>query len=198
MAANGIPRFVSRPYLDLTAIARISRFRSGEGHSYTDAFEACRSMKHYFQPRHDVDAAAIPIVAPIDGDVVRLDEEWAGTQLHIESQRYPAFRVILFHVRLSTPLAVGMHVAAGQPIGTHIGSQTMSDVAVAVTTPAGFQLVSWFDVLDDAGFAQHAARGIASREAMVIARAERDAHPLSCSGEQFADAGLLENWVPLR
>jgi hypothetical protein len=50
-AAQGLPHFVTSQYLDLDAIYRISRFRSGEGHTYVDQFESCRSMKHYFDPR---------------------------------------------------------------------------------------------------------------------------------------------------
>lgn len=45
--SNGIPRFVQTDYIELAKIDRISRFRSGEGHDYSDNFESCRSMKHY-------------------------------------------------------------------------------------------------------------------------------------------------------
>jgi hypothetical protein len=32
---------------------------------------------------------------------------------------------------------------------------------------------------------------------VLIGRDERDAAPLSCDGERFADAGALENWFVL-
>ena len=46
---DGVPKFITHTYIDLSYIREISRFRSGEGHSYTDAVETCRSMKHYFK-----------------------------------------------------------------------------------------------------------------------------------------------------
>jgi len=46
----GVPRFVATDYIESARIARVSRFRSGYGHDYSDAFESCRSMKHYYMP----------------------------------------------------------------------------------------------------------------------------------------------------
>lgn len=197
-ATQGIPRFVSRQYLDLDAIRRISRFRSSEGHSYTDDFEQCRSMKHYFEPRSYADSAGIRIYAPVDGEVSDAFQEWAGWQIHITAAAYPAFRVILFHVNTTSALTRGTRLAAGEAIGTHVGSQTMSDVAVGVSTPSGFALISWFDVLDDAAFEAYRTRGLASRADAVISRTERDSQPLGCSGEAFNGKGSLENWITLR
>jgi len=58
--------------------------------------------------------------------------------------------------------------------------------------------VSWFEVMTDAVFQRYAARGIASRESLIISRAERDAEPLTCSGETFTSFGTIQNWVTLR
>jgi hypothetical protein len=57
--------------------------------------------------------------------------------------------------------------------------------------------VSYVDAVTDGVFGQYTARGVASRAAMIISAAERDPSPLACSGEQFADAGTLPNWVDL-
>ena len=38
--ANGIPKFVTVDYIELGKIYRISKFRSGEGHYYSDDFES--------------------------------------------------------------------------------------------------------------------------------------------------------------
>ncbi len=195
---RGVPRFVSANYIDLGPISQISRFRSGAGHSYTDTFESCRSMKHYFQPRFDVNWATLRIYAPVTGEVTALlQETTAGTQVRIRSSEYPAFTLILFHV---TPqgLSVGGTVQAGQVIGTHIGNQTSSDVAISVDTPAGFRLVSWFDAMTDAVFDSYRARGIAQRSDAIISRAARDASPLSCSGEGFTSMPPADTWLTLR
>ena len=41
-----IPQFVDVNYIELEKISKISKFRSGMGHDYSDDFESCRSMKH--------------------------------------------------------------------------------------------------------------------------------------------------------
>jgi hypothetical protein len=173
--ANGIPAFVGTDYIEL----------------------AKRSMKHYFEPKEDVDWTAVRVFSPVAGSVARLDEEWVGTQVRIRSRRYPAFEFILFHVNLSGPLHVGDAVAAGQQLGTLVGTESLSDIAVKVNTPRGTKMVSYFSVLTDDVFRQYQARGLASREDAIISKDVRDAHPLTCSGETFADGGTLENWVTL-
>lgn len=195
--AKGIPKFVSTDYIESAKIESITKFRSGEGHDYSDDFESCRSMKHYFKPKSNVDWASIKIFSPVKGTVVRIDEEWAGTQIRIKSEQYPAFYFIIFHISLTNPLKVGDAVSEGQQLGTHIGSQTQSDIAVGVSTPNGWKLISYFDVMTDQLFQVYEARGIGSRSDLIITKEARDADPLLCSGETFGTTGTLENWVNL-
>lgn len=180
--ANGIPKFVAVNYIELQKIERISKFRSSFGHDYPDAFESCRNMKHYFNPKSTVS---------------RIFDEWAGTQVQIRSQSYPAFFFIIFHVNLSSPLSVGDTVRYGQQLGMHIGSQTMSDIAAGVNTPTGWKLVSYFDVMTDALFQAYHARGLNARSDVIISKAARDADPLTCNGETFTTTGSLGSWVNL-
>lgn len=203
---KGIPRFVETDYIDLAAIEKISRFRSAAGHDYSqdDGREACRSMKHYFWPwggdpglPHTPAWTTITIRSPVAGKVTRVAEEFAGTQVWIQSSDYPAFEFRLFHVGLTAPLSIGEVVSEGQVLGRHGGDETMSDMAVRVATPQGSRLVSWFDVMSDALFAGYQARGISTRGQLVITRAERDADPLTCSGELFTGVGSLASWVNL-
>jgi hypothetical protein len=178
---------------------RISRFRSGIGHDASDSVERCRSMKHYFVPRFgSIDASAIPIYAPVSGEVFRLRQEALGVQIEITPRDQPSFRPILFHVNATIPLAEGTVLEAGQRIGTHIGSQTFSDVAIVVDSTQGLRAVSWFDAITDGLMAAYVARGVPSREAAIITKAERDASPLSCNGEAFANEGTINNWLNLR
>lgn len=199
--SNGIPRFVESDYIELAKIERISRFRSGVGHDYSDGFESCRSMKHYFQPSNTVNWASIQIRSPVAGTVSRLDQErlaGGGTQVRIKSRDFPAFCFILFHVRTNGPVSVGDFVSAGQLLGTHVGTQSTSDIAVGVSTPAGWRLLSYFDVMTDSLFATYQARGINSRIDVIISKEARDADPLTCNGGKFASPGNLPNWVTLR
>lgn len=192
-----LPKLVVHDYIELAKIMRIGRFRSGIGHDYADSVEHCRSMKHYFQPAASVAWSTVRIDAPFAGTVVRLDEEWAGKQIHVRSTDNSAFTLVIFHVQTDPRLTVGSQVEPGQMLGTHVGSQTMSDVAVQVNTPGGFRLVSYFALMTDAVMAAYQARGVASDRALIIERAERDADPLGCMGEAFSTMGTLENWVVL-
>jgi hypothetical protein len=106
--------------------------------------------------------------------------------------------VVIFHVKPDAGITVGTAVTAGTRLGTHIGSQTMSDIAIWLETPRGRRLVSYFDAMVDAVFANYQARGISSRAQLSITAAERDASPLSCTGETFLGAGTILNWVALQ
>lgn len=194
---QGIPRFVSVNYIELVNIYRISKFRSAIGHDYSDDFESCRSMKHYFQPRGNANWSQVQIFAPVSGRISEVREEWAGTQLWIQADQYPAFYFILFHIHLSSPLSTGNMVTAGQNLGTHIGPQTMSDIAVGVNTPDGWKLISYFATMTDLLFQQYQSRGVNFREQLIISREQRETDPLTCSGDTFIDTGNLDHWVVL-
>jgi hypothetical protein len=197
-AAKGIPQFVATNYIELDKIGQVSKFRSGVGHDYSDAFETRRSMKHYFKPLDTVDWSAVKVFSPVKGTVFRVDEEWAGAKVEIQSERFPAFRFAIFHVNLSRPFKAGDTVKEGERLGAHVGPQTMSDIAVGVETPRGYKLISWFEVLTDAAFAEYARRGITSRSMPIISKAARDARPLATTDRGFATPDTPDDWVALK
>lgn len=201
---DGVPKFVRTDYIELSKIQKITRFRSAFGHDYWDDFEHCRSMKHYFCPpggdpgvAHTPSWTEIVIRSPVAGTVARVETEFAGTQVRIQSAVQPAFYFILFHVGLASPLAAGDSVAEGQVLGHHGGDETMSDIAVGVTTPGGWRLVSYFQTMTDSLFQSYQARGIATRDTMIISKAARDADPLTCNGDAFTTTGSIPDWVVL-
>ena len=52
--------------------------------------------------------------------------------------------------------------------------------------------------MTDAVFAEYQARGVSSRAAAIITKAERDADPIPCASEgQFTVHGKLADWVVL-
>ena len=197
------PRFVELNYLDLDEIEHISLFRSAAGHDYSDDFEDCRTMKHYFWPyggspdQDNPSWGEIGIYAPVDGTVNRILEEWAGTQVEIQSAQEPDFFFVLFHVDLDSMLLPGDLLSEGQRLGTHIGPQTMQDIAVGEATEQGWKLHSWFDVITDPVFAEYQERGVATRSMMVISQEEREADPLDCDQGSYTDGGSLEDWLTL-
>lgn len=190
-------RFVACDYIELEKIERISKFRSGIGHDYRDDSESCRSMKHYYQPKTSVDWFTVKIFSPVGGTIVRIFDEWAGTQLQIQPFDHPAYGIIIFHIALLKPLATGDSVAAGAQLGYHIGSQTMSDIAVSYSQQNSWKLLSYADILTDTLFQKYQARGVAFRSDLIISKEARDADPLNCSGDTFGTSGTIENWKPL-
>lgn len=201
-APGDTPHFSKASYLDLADIERISRFRSSYGHDFSDAFESCRSMKHYVcmtgcRGDGPVDWLSIALHSPVDGTIVALDaEQTFGTQIRIAVQGTEGWIVRIFHVTPAAELAVGSPVAAGQILGHHASNNTMSDIAVEQIDANRVRRVSWFDTMDEALLEAFAARG-ATRDALVISKEARDADPLGCEGERFTSEGTLENWVDL-
>ncbi len=195
-----IPKFVAQNYIELDKIYRISRYRSSIGHDYSDAFEHCRSMKHYFEPRADADWTNIKIFSPVSGSITRVEQEWAGIKLEIESEDYPAFRFSIFHLNPLVEFHISDLVLSGEELGTHIGFQTMSDISVIVNDPTRQgRMISFFEVISDELFTKYSARGVFSREEFIISKEIRDANPLECTGEQFiTTTDTIENWVILK
>lgn len=218
---GALPQFVTVPVHDPAAIERISRFRSGVGHDFSDGLESCRSMKHYFAPPNAADWSELEIRAPFDGQVVSVESEWAGDKVELvagapvrigpgtgeatesaaESAGAPParaedFLVTIFHVVLDSGMEVGRVVSAGERLGRHFGWQTMSDVAVwYVPSGESRRLVSYFDILDERAFEEYRAAGMSSREGMLIGKAERDAVPLVCGVDgRFVEGEGPADW----
>jgi hypothetical protein len=185
-------------YIELDKIERISKFRSAVGHDYSDDVEDCRSMKHYFQPKGTVNWGTVKIFSPVNGTIVRITEEWAGTQLHIEVSENPSYTIIIFHIAAIRTFTLGDKVRAGEQLGTHIGSQTMSDIAVSYSGNNKWRLLSYFTLLTDSLFQYYVQRGVSSRADFIITKEARDADPLHCAGDAFTSEGTLPNWVELK
>lgn len=203
----GVPQFVDTLYIDLSRVSQLSKFRSNAGHNYTDSsqfglagyrgadnrVEDCRSMKHYFIAP-DANTA---IYAPVSGKVSGILGEGMGDQIAIVSDQYPAFEFILFHVGLDAPLTIGQHLEAGQRLGHHERGDTYSDIAVAVKTPRGNHLISYFETLTDNAFAAFQARGITSREQLIYSKEARDAAPFTCGGTVPFNANATLDYVSM-
>ncbi len=143
-------------------------------------------MKHYFVPG----SYPVKIFSPVSGTISYLTPEWVGTQVGIQAG---SRTFVIFHVNVFSSLVVGNSVAAGQQIGTHVGSQTWSDIAVR----EGGRLLSYFDVMTDAVFQKYRNRGVNARSDLIISRAARDAAPLTCNGDTFLNEGAIPNWFAL-
>lgn len=195
---QGIPKFTEH-YLELAKIGKISRFRSSAGHDYSDFTESCRSMKHYFYPKDTTNWSNIQIYSPVSGRVTRFEQEWAGFKIEIQSDDYPAFRLMMFHVAPLREYVVGDKLIKGQFLGYHIGFETWSDIAVFVNDPTRQgRLVSYIETLTDKAFDDYRLRGVSSRNDFIISKSLRDVNPLECSGDAFLPGDSLAIWVQLQ
>jgi hypothetical protein len=192
-------RVLEANYIDLSKIGQISRFRSTIGHSYTDGSEECRSMKHYFQPRLFTDWTTVDIYAPASGTIFVIAADGGiGSRILLRPRDLPVLQLAIFHVNLDPGIERNSWVNAGDHIGRHASSGTMSDIAVSIGPKEGGMLFSYFEAMTDAVFAQYQARGVGSRQAAIITKEERDADPVPCVGEQqFTVRGRLPDWLVL-
>ncbi len=210
---NNPPKFIQSDFIDINKIFAISKYRSGAGHDFSGNGETCRSMKHYYTQQYDptIDARStkdpatgrsippqpngtddIDILSPVDGYIADIHSEQLpiGKQIYIIPDGYPAYQIRIFHVYPVDGLKKGFlngigasHVKAGEKIGVIAKGQS-TDIAVQV----GFlkqNFVSYFDVMTDDIFASYIARGATSRNDFIISKAERDASPFQCNGEEF-------------
>ena len=198
-ATLGAPRVVTANYIDLAKIERISRFRSGVGHSYDDGSETCRSMKHYFQPQTTLDWTTVDVFAPADGTVMIVRPDGAyGKQILMRTRQLPILYIAIFHVQPDAHVVPNAWLNAGDHVGKHSSQRTYSDIALSIGPTEGGRLISYFEAMTDAVWQLYQARGVASRSAMIITKAERDADPIPCvDGQQFTSFGTLPNWVVL-
>lgn len=202
-----IPKFVDHDFVNLNMIEKISKFRSGYGHSFTDGFEYNRSMKHYYAPyvKYLGDAETIPIYSPVNGIICdkfpESDNRENDWQIHIVPDGYLYVMICLFHV--NTKLQVGNRVVAGERIGYANTCPTEQDkahgftyspdfdISVQITTRNGVHLISWFQIMTDSLFESYKKRGITERSDFIISKEWRDAHPIT-SWE-----GSSSDWVVL-
>lgn len=74
-----LPQFITASHIDVSKIATVSKFRSSAGHDFSDSFESCCSMKHYFRPVNYYETRFTePIYSAVDGMVLYLSEESNG------------------------------------------------------------------------------------------------------------------------
>jgi len=193
---------ITHSYIALDKIQKVSRFRSGVGHNYSfDPAEPCRSMKHYFVPLSDDPKQMPTIMAPLDGQIVAITPEWAGSQVVLLPASYDPVRVIIFHVLPVVDLKVGQKVQSGQILGRHIGSQTYSDIAIM--DEKNGKLLSYFDLMTDAVFNEFTTytQNPITHASMIISAAERNQSPLRCGPppeEKILSPGEIENWIYTR
>ncbi len=200
VATLGPPRILDADYIDLSKINRISRFRSTVGHSYVDGSgETCRSMKHYYEPYYpEVDWTTVDIYAPTTGNVYAAPDGAYGYAILLRPKAVSSMFIQIFHVNLDPGFVNGAWVNVGDHLGKQASNNTSSDISMYIGGKDNGILLSYFDCMTDPVFEAYQARGLVSRADAIISKAERDADPVPCEGEnQFTEHGSIPDWVIL-
>jgi hypothetical protein len=196
------PAFVTANPVDISQYGGVSKFRSAVGHDFSGGGESCRSMKHYYLPKVNegrtddpasipktIDPATnLPAFSPVTGEVTAIvaEQHPLGKQIYLRPTGQESYTVRLFHVYPLDTVTVGAKVTAGERIGSLLPWQ-QTDISVSVMTLTGSQFISVFDVMDDTTLATYKDRGAEGTTDFIISRETRDANPLTCDGEAFAD-----------
>jgi hypothetical protein len=214
---NNLPLFIKSHYIKLENVGSISKFRSNNGHDFSDPTSPCSSMKHYFSfpeatalrisgpadiPAAPTSANGIPIYSPVDGTIITVESEQfpLGKQIHIRVNSNPEFVVRLFHIYPLETINEGQTITAGTQIGL-ISNGQGSDIAVEANSLRGRKYYSIFEVMTDNLFKDYTARGATSRDEFILSEEYRKQNPLKCNGEQFVTTGnngqqdQLKEWV---
>lgn len=208
------PKFIQADFVELDKVYAISKFRSGMGHDYSYlSGETCRSMKHYFtsidpiQPNYKYEGYLVEdypkptiekdvkIFAPVDGTINIVE-----TEVVVVPDIYPNARIRLQHVTPAPGITAGQKVKAGEIVGFVLANQSF-DLAIEddATNSLGEKKTnyySYFSLLPDNLFAKYEARGVKSRDELIITKEYRDAHPYSCHGKEVFDEYYLQKEPP--
>lgn len=190
---NNLPKFIQANVVDPRLVTRVSKFRSGAGHSNPGWPELCRSMKHYFytydptkqfQQNFDrtqapSDSFAIAIYSPVNGRLSKSGTGEGDDQVNISVDGEPGYSIRLEHVHLDAALHTLSTVTAGQKIATVWNGQSF-DVSIFYSYIQGDVLYSYFEVLPDSLFAPWQAAGATTESDFILTKEYRDAHPLEC------------------
>ena len=208
ISLKDIPEFVTHDFVNLDMIQKISKFRSGYGHDFSDGFEHNCSMKHYFAyySQYSGDDNTIAVFSPVDGIVAAkwYDGENTGRnndyQIHIVPDNHTYLTIRIFHINAS--VKKGDKVKAGEQIGWVQAGPTIEeqsqgisgdcdfDIAVEARTFTGVHYISYFSIMNDTLFETYKKYGSASRDDFIISKAWRDAHPVDWNNPS------LDDWFP--
>jgi hypothetical protein len=216
---DGADQIVTTNPIDEGDIHDISKFRSSAGHSSVDSFEACRSMKHYFEPTSKTNNTNA-IYAPFDGVVTSMNTEEGGEfeddgitnqLIAFKPSLSSSYQISFYHVDVleSLNLTPGDEIEEGTLLGyarlVRVNSDDTDpdsvpdesndfDIKVEVLTSDGIRAISVFQLMISSVFDEYNSL-TSSLNDLIISKSSRDADPLTCDGENFTGPGSLNSWL---
>ncbi len=167
------PEFCTSDFVELDKIGGVTRFRSLEGHDYSDSYEQNLSMKNYYipKPEYGNSSRLVCVFSPVDGSIIGVfpEGDGRGYQVHIRVAQHPDYSVVLFHVNIFSNAVVGGTITAGELLG-YADVRGSISFDIAVWRHVGVfrdKLYSYFDVVTDDVFSLYQSRGIADRAILI-------------------------------
>lgn len=219
------PQIVAN-FTEIDKIEKISKYRSCAGHTTVpqDEQEMKRSMKHYFWVKPEyLGSNTIEIYAPYDGFVSNIREDPAdGLEGEIWIAPKDMFVILppigrwmfsVQHIYIRPGLKQGSEVKAGELIGYGaVASENRDtfDVVFAKGSLSPKTIDNWvgpfmdldsiFNHMSKDVFAQYLAKGISSKEDVIITKEKRDQNPCvyKDTGPYFLNQEDPTNWFILQ
>ncbi len=173
MSIQNPPEFCTSDFVELDKIGGVTRFRSLEGHDYSDSYEQNLSMKNYYipKPEYGNSSKLVGVFSPVDGSIIGVfpEGDGRGYQVHIRVAQHPDYSVVLFHVNIFSNVVVGGTITAGELLG-YADVRGSISFDIAVWRHVGVfrdKLYSYFDVVTDDVFSLYQSRGIADRATLI-------------------------------
>ncbi len=195
--------------LDLSQIARISKFRSCYGHDYSGLNiegekETLRSMKHYieFFQQFLGSENTVRVFAPFDGKIAEIIEA-GGKQVFISADAAPTWHFIFFHISPEPNIKEGTAIKAGQLVGhAYVREWPNFDFALKEFDVRGQIFESPFLHMQDYILEEYASYGI-TLENIIVTKQFRDTRPCPIQGtrdgeEAFTGETEKEDFVVLK
>ncbi len=174
--------------IDLSQIARISKFRSCAGHDYSGLNinlekEPISSMKHYveFSKQFLGSKNTVKIFAPFDGKITEVIEA-GGKQIFISANKDPKWHFIFFHTSPLPNIQVGATVKSGQLIGyAYVSGWPTFDIAFKQFSFKGEIFDSPFMHMSNGVLKEYELRGVTIKN-IIIPKEFRENNPCPIRG----------------
>lgn len=142
------------------------------------------------------ESLSTPFYSPVDGWVTGTGESsGVGNMIEIMPDNAPQWRIKMYHVWIDPSIHLFSHLKAGQVIGKSYMDIGWGDIAIHYRFVGGERLVSYFQVLPDNLFEKYKARGVKSRDDLIISKEFRDAHPLECLNNRGETSDYAKNYT---
>lgn len=208
---NSYPPVLTKNFVDIAKIEKISKFRSCQGHIVvpTDESETKRNMKHYVLLKEEFRGVnKVQLFAPYDAHVSSFSNPEKGLEGELWFDAGSDYQFSIEHINIISNLKDGGNVKAGDLVG-YSGPKGFDIVyAVGAQTPKAIdgynspfaKLDSVFMHISDNLFHEYQKHGVKSKHDFEYSKEYRDNNPCKYRDNQggLNDIDHPEDWIQLK